>query len=293
MANFQSSTRDSTFVFVLDVEHGNMVLIRTASGHSIMFDCNVTDENKTRVLREVSCALEDIRHIDCFICSHRDADHIRGIKNVNEHFPIRKIIDSGHQGTTENSKEYIDYMNLRERVVFEVAERCDECSFGETNLHILSASDCRLKQTSNEQGIVLQVEYPSSAYLNESTRVILPGDCSGDTWKNAILNDHTYVRIRSQILMAAHHGSRTFFEVSGQTERYTEHINWISPEVVIVSVGPNGYEHPHTDAMALYKQHSSGDGFGSHVESTQVRGSMAIRLRNTGQYTIDRIGTCR
>lgn len=286
MANFQSSTRGSTFVFVLDVGHGNMVLIRTASGQSIMFDCNVTDENETRVLREVRRALEDIKCIDCFICSHRDADHIRGIKRIHEYFPICEIVDSGHAGTTTDSEEYKDYMNLRNRLQSKTAEKGTVYSYDRTNLHVLSARDNRLSNNANEQGIVLQVEYPRSTRTGTSTRMILPGDSGVETWENAILMDYNYTTLQSQVLLAAHHGSDSFFKLDGQKVEYTEHIEYINPHVVMISVGPNQYGHPHQDAMRLYREYSMGDDSTNQVETTEERGSMAVCFTEHGDYSI-------
>lgn len=35
------------------------------------------------------------QYIDIFVNSHRDTDHLRGLKYVNEYFPIQTIWDSG------------------------------------------------------------------------------------------------------------------------------------------------------------------------------------------------------
>lgn len=286
MTSFKSLARGSTVVFVLNVGHGNMVLMRTSSGHSIMFDCNVTEDNKSRILGEVGKGLDGIGHIDRFICSHRDADHIRGIRLVHQHFPIREIVDCGYQGTTTDSDDYKDYMSLRNQILSKCAKKRDLYSYGETNLHVLSAKDSRLANNANDQGIVLQIEHPRSASGYTSTRMILPGDSSGETWKNAIMMDYSYMTLESQILLAAHHGSRTFFEIGGQSGYYTEHIKCIKPEIVIVSVGPNPYGHPNEDAMRRYGMYCIGNNHRKPVEKTETRGSLAVCCLDQGGYGV-------
>jgi hypothetical protein len=39
-----------TTIHFINVGQGNMVLIQAADGKTFMFDCNVTDQNESRVL---------------------------------------------------------------------------------------------------------------------------------------------------------------------------------------------------------------------------------------------------
>ena len=95
-------------------------------------DCNVTNENESDVLNYVAGIIEVESPVSAFICTHRDADHVRGIKKIHKYFPIQRIWDSGHPGTTTDSKEYTNYMDLRRKVGFEEKKRLTRQDFGKT-----------------------------------------------------------------------------------------------------------------------------------------------------------------
>ena len=94
-----------TIIHFIDVGQGNMVLIETTNGQYYICDCNVTNENENEVLNYVASVIGVGTPISAFICTHRDADHMRGIKKIHHYFPIESIWDTGHPGTTTNSSE--------------------------------------------------------------------------------------------------------------------------------------------------------------------------------------------
>lgn len=148
----------STFVHFIDVGQGNMVLIQASSGENFLFDCNVTNDNEPRRLNYLSNHLPYNSSIRAFICSHRDADHIRGIEKVHAKYPICSIWDSDFPGTTKDSSEYTTYMRLRRQVGSKVIQKNTSNCFGATKFCYLSAQDERLPKDANSQGIVLKVE---------------------------------------------------------------------------------------------------------------------------------------
>src|SRR5260370_39032466 len=130
-----------TVVHFIDVGQGNMTLVRTASGKRILCDCNVTDENENPVLTCLRRALSGNSEIDIFVNSHRDADHMRGVKKVHQSFPIREIWDSGATGSTPDCTEYCDYMDLRRRVGYRVVQAGKYFDYGVTRLLTLNAAN--------------------------------------------------------------------------------------------------------------------------------------------------------
>jgi competence protein ComEC len=73
----------TTTVHLINVGQGNMTLVRAADGTTLLYDCNVTDENEQRVLSYLFNALGSGAPIDYFVNSHRDADHMRGVKKIH------------------------------------------------------------------------------------------------------------------------------------------------------------------------------------------------------------------
>ena len=276
----------STFVHFIDVGQGNMVLIQTSSGKCLMFDCNVTDENEERVLDYVAKQIGEGKALHAFICSHRDADHMRGIKKVHSRFPIRQIWDSDYPGTTTDSPEYRAYMELRRTVGSKVINKKTGQNFGRTRLRFMSAKDGRLAKDANAQGIVIKVEQLSEAPARVRASAMLPGDSDAQTWRKGILADYTKSDVSSDILMAAHHGSISFFDDPDDRYHYTEHLQAIGPCMTVISVGPNAYGHPNETAMGFYRQHSSGSKQGNKVFRTDTKGTMKLTLKAGGGWNL-------
>ena len=142
----------STVVHFIDVGQGNMVLIQCANGANFVVDCNITEDNKNRVLNYVARQIGRRSQVAAFICTHRDADHMRGIRALHNIFPIGAIWDSDHPGTSTDSDEYETYMRLRREVGSFVIKRGMVGNYGRTRFQFLSAKDNRLPTTPTNKG---------------------------------------------------------------------------------------------------------------------------------------------
>lgn len=150
-------------VHFINVGCGNMVLMHLSAGTTMLYDCNVTDENAGDVLTYLGQAMGDKSHIDIFVCSHRDSDHMRGIKRVHRLYEIRKLWDSGVPGTTPDSPEYHQYMDLRRSLPVVVeAEARKKSTFGDSVVRCMNSKDSDYTDA-NEQSIVLKIEYKGSS----------------------------------------------------------------------------------------------------------------------------------
>jgi beta-lactamase superfamily II metal-dependent hydrolase len=271
----------------IDVGQGNMVLLQLSDGTIMLCDCNVTAENEKRVLRYMANTLPGSGSIDIFVNSHRDADHMRGVKRVHRAFPIKKIWDSGVTGTTPDSPEYREYMDLRNRLPSTEVERRKIWTYGATRIRVLNAKNADLPKDPNAQSIVLKVEIhnpQSGATINKG--VILTGDSDAATWKT-IVPHYDKARLSSEMLLASHHGAPTFFDDPSDTRNYyTEHIGLIEPAVCIVSVGDNNYGHPDSKALELYVKYSRGSNKGNKIFRTDERGSIRVVLKDDGGWEL-------
>lgn len=148
----------TTEIHIVDVGQGNMVLVKTDDGNNIVFDCNITDQNEDAILNYVGKAFGYNSRITAFICSHRDADHIRGIRKLHNIYPIGGVWDADYPGTTTNSSEYTEYMSLRRTLGGGIIKRNTFDEFGSTRFNYMSAADERLQENANAQGIVIKIE---------------------------------------------------------------------------------------------------------------------------------------
>jgi competence protein ComEC len=276
----------ATEIHFVDVGQGNMVLIKADDGNRFVFDCNITQENETRVLAYVAKVFGKGSAIRAFICSHRDADHMRGVKKLHAQNPISKIWDSGYAGTTTNSTEYKEYMNLRREVGERVINRKTRNDYGKTRLRFMSDADKRLPRNANAQGIVIKVEQRSQTGDSCLASAMLPGDSDAEIWKKGILKDYTTTDVQSSILMAAHHGSNSFFDILNDKYWYTEHLQAIKPAMVVVSVGPNTHGHPKKEALDFYVKHATGANNGDKVARTDKKGTMKLMLKAEGGWQL-------
>ena len=106
----------STIVHFIDVGQGNMVLLKCANGANVVVDCNITEDNKDSVLNYVANQIGEGAALRAFVCTHRDADHMRGVRVLHDRFPIQEIWDSDYPGTSTDSDEYRAYMRLRRSI---------------------------------------------------------------------------------------------------------------------------------------------------------------------------------
>jgi beta-lactamase superfamily II metal-dependent hydrolase len=177
-------------------------------------------------------------------------------------------------------------MALRRRISNATIERRTYRDFGRTRFRYLSGEDERLPENANAQGVVLKVEHRTVDSSSVLGSVVLPGDSDAQTWRKGIMLDYGRRDLSSSLLMAFHHGSISFFDDPGDPYYYQEHLEAISPDMTIISVGPNLHGHPDETAIGFYEQHSSGSNKGNKVYRTDQKGSVGITLKDEGGWQL-------
>lgn len=257
-----------------------MVLILLPDGSIFMYDCNITEDNEQDVLAYVKKIIGSGAKIAVFLNSHRDADHMRGIKKLHKKHPIEQIWDTGVPGTTTTCSEYKDYMDLRRQVSSKEIEPRKYWEYGSAILRCMNSQWDDYSEP-NEQSIVLKIE-------DNGASAMLSGDTSYNSWKEKILPYYSDVKLSTNILLAAHHGSLTFFDdPSDEQHYYTAHIKKVSPNMTLVSVGPNSNDLPNDKAMELYEKYSPGSNKGNKVYTTEDKGNMKLILKDDGEWSLN------
>ena len=276
----------ATTVHFIDVGQGNMVLVQCADGTNFMVDCNITDANDCRVLEYVAKQIGRNGKLRAFICTHRDADHMRGVRTLHYLFPIEEIWDSGYPGTTTDSDEYKAYMQLRRELKSREIPKGFQMDFRWTRFRFLSSKDSRLPDNANDQGLVLKVEERSANMSSVLGSTILTGDGSSAVWRDGIMKDYSG-DVSCDILMAAHHGSSDFFDSPQEGRYYAAHIRAMAPALTVISVGKdNPYGHPDPDAVRWYTEHSSGLNNGDKIYRTDRQHNVKLTLKDAGGCTV-------
>lgn len=306
---------DSALRFhILNVGEGLMVLLIFPDKKVMLFDCNVKEDNEEEIIGFLSKHIpftydadsgEDKQLVNIFVNSHRDEDHYRGLKKVHEKFPIQSIWDSGQTGASTQSSDYKYYMELRWRLKAKNANNLKVTvptnkpivTLGGVDIYCFAGKEDFIPEFENgvaifeaatkiqhTNAIVLQISYGGTALL-------LTGDSDWKSWKEKIIPNF-HAQVRSEILIANHHGSRSFFTdeendtidiTKNPDTTYIDSIKKISPDIVLIPCGNyETYHHPNKEAVKIYKEHSCN----SQVYTTNKYGHLSGFIDRQGHYTV-------
>jgi competence protein ComEC len=275
-----------TEIHFINVGQGNMTLLKLDDQKIHLYDCNVTNDNEKDVMGYLRKQIGRGTSIDVFTCSHRDADHMRGIKKIHAEFPVQHVWDSGAVGTTPTCTEYLEYMQLRRSVGFTEVKHKTCYDSGSSRLRIMNAKNDDLANNPNAQSIVIKVVHRNQAKEIDYDSALLTGDTDAVTWQN-IRKYYSDTDLSCSILLASHHGSVTYFDDPANDRSYfEEHIKAKSPVMTVVSVGNNPHGHPDKTALKLYEKHSSGSDQGNKVFRTDIKGHIKLILNDGGGWSL-------
>ena len=267
-------------IHILNVGYGSMAILLNPDGTRIVIDCNLTEDNRDDILAYTRRVLGRGTAIDVFINTHRDADHMRGITDLHEQHTIKEIRDTDVPGTTTDSPEYQAYMRLRRSVNNFTIEPRKYNEWGNAKYRWMNGKWSDYSDV-NQQSLVVKVEYQIP-----NCSVLFGGDTDYRPWQEKILPFYKN-SVKSAILIAAHHGSVTFFDDSSDKQNYyVDHIKKIDPDMILISVGPNQHGLPDMKAVELYKKYSSGSNQGNKVYTTEQKKHMKIELKDDGNWSL-------
>ena len=200
---------------------------------------------------------------------------MRGVKKVHNKYPIGEIWDTDVPGTTTNSQEYREYMDLRRQLGGKTIEPRTYEEVGDVTVRWMNGKEDWLSGA-NDQSIVVKIEYGSSALLAADTPHI--------PWEKKIVSFYD-AKLSADILLGAHHGSDTFFN-DPPSDEYEAHMRKIKPDMTLLSVGPNNHGLPDSNAIRLYKKHSNGSDSGNKLYRTDQQGNMKLTLKKAGGWSL-------
>nr|WP_307726561.1 hypothetical protein [Trichlorobacter sp.] len=281
----------------------------------MLYDCNVTEDNKQRVLgylenhipsRLNHATLQQEKWIDIYVNSHRDQDHYRGLSSVKEIFDVRQIWDSGETGATTQDTDYQYYMRLRRRLIEQNGKSAvfvptpslkPILSLGGAAIYCLNSSeDVVLSRPQSEYLAEAKVQHTNSIVLSitySGHNIMLPSDSDWHAWKDHIIPVFKgKTCLNGDILVASHHGSRSFFTDENNDgidlkqnpdTTYLDALKLIDPKITLISCGDySQYHHPNVDALKEYKLHTSN----KQVYTTNAKGTFAGCINSDGTWTV-------
>ncbi|MFG0316387.1 MAG: ComEC/Rec2 family competence protein [Planctomycetota bacterium JB042] len=157
-------------LWLLDVGHGQVALLRTPSGRTVLLDCGARgrDDVGRRVVLPALDAI-GVRSIDVAIVSHADADHLNGLADLLDAGRVRAVVSGPRLGETATVRALVRTAR-RSRVPWRTVRRGDRIGRVGPDLAIrVLAPDARTLASENDDSLVVAVALGPH-------RILFPGD---------------------------------------------------------------------------------------------------------------------
>ena len=218
--------------------------------------------------------------LDIYINTHPHNDHLGKIRDIYDQIGISQLWHSGHKPGKEHRGSYddLEYVikKIGEENVFRLRGSTEENKLdekeiilGDIKYNVLAPADYVSDDIEDEKPetrysrIHEQCGVIRFKYGEDEQQILITGDADYTAWKDHITDYHKD-RLPSKVLSAAHHGSKSFFWKDGDTdeEPYKDHLKKIKPTYITVSAPKekeSKHDHPHKEAMDLYKEEVGDD----------------------------------
>jgi competence protein ComEC len=231
-----SASSENLTAHFIDVGQGDSELIQFA-GKNILIDGGDQDAGP-RV--ESYLRSHGITALDLVIATHPHDDHIGGLISILNDFPIKQILDSGQEHTSQTFETYLNLIDQK-NIPFKTAQRGQEIDLDPNiKIEILSPPSKLFSDDLNQNSIVLKITYNKISFL-------MMGD-AGIEAENSLLSSG--YDLRSTILKVGHHGSTTASSPSFLAK--------VKPAISIIEVGKaNDYGHPTEKTLSALQSTST------------------------------------
>lgn len=225
-------------VIFLDVGQGDSIFIRTPSGRTMLVDGGGTPSSDYSVgLNVVRPFLlhKGVGRIDALVMTHNDYDHSEGLLEILPYFQVGKFLMPPAEDNNEMEKEIFALCREKKIPIVELAAGekivLDEEVFAE----VLHPNVCD-KFKGNEHSLVLRLVYRQTEWL-------LTGDVENEAIGRMLSAGGD---VEADVLKIPHHGGLSSFN--------EDFYQAVKPKAVVISVGVNNYNHPHSAVTEYFSQ---------------------------------------
>ena len=205
-------------IYFLDVGQGDSILISN-NNHNMLIDAG---NNEDGPLIVSFLKNQGIKEFDYVVGTHPHEDHIGGLDDIINNFPIQNILLPDAYSTSKTFEDVLDAIENKQLEIT-VPEIDSTFSLGDARIKVIyTGTDL---QNLNNSSIVLKLTYGKTSYL-------FTGDATNSVEKSILDKD-----IKADVLKVGHHGSSTSTSAA--------FLNKVNPRYAIISVGQNNtYNHP-------------------------------------------------
>ncbi len=225
---------------VLDVGQGLSVVLQTTH-HNLVYDTGAkfsaeSDMGLSAILPFLR--QQGVDHLDTLIVSHGDNDHIGGAESLLRGMPTQQILTSATEQLSAHAPE--------------TCKAGQSWVWDEVNFTMLSPQQSFVSD--NDNSCVLRVQSKQGSVL-----LVSDIETAAESW---LVETYGHA-LKSDILLAPHHGSKT-----SSTLSFLEAVN---PKYVLISAGyKNQFGHPHPFSLQRYQQ------MGALCWNTAGRGALML-----------------
>lgn len=233
-ASSASALNSNIEINVIDVGNADSILV-TNDGQSLLIDAGENNDGDKVIsfLRS-----RNVNKLNYVIATHPDSDHIGGMDDVINAFPIDTYIMSVMpKAITPTTKTYTDVLKAldKKKITPTVAKPGNSYPLGGANLAILGPVGTF--DTTNNMSVVCRITYGNRHFL-------FMGDAQKEA-EDALLASGA--DLSADFIKVGHHGSR-----SSSQEKFLKAVN---PRYAAITCGANNdYGHPHPETLATLKK---------------------------------------
>jgi competence protein ComEC len=269
--------------------YGLAIILQTPAGHTYLYDTGVgypSNDDPSGWVRGINTGKDQIlpflnanhiTQIEGVVISHAHFDHFGGLMWLTDHFPIKKLYDSGYEFPEETSDEWREELGaytkvrqkFKDRSAYQEVHSGDHLQWDESlEVEVLAPPKTYFSERRHERSAAVD---PPAHYLVNANSVelrirhdevvfVFPGDIQKEDQEQSMLPVVAASKLRADILIAAGHGSN-----SCQSPKFAEESK---PKVVIASIVPR--------ALASCSAPEVYGPFGAHVYVTAERGWIQV-----------------
>lgn len=212
-----------------DVGQGDGAYIRFPDGRDMVVDGGPND-------KILGCLGKNMpfwdRTIDIVLMTHPQKDHMQGLIAIFDRYDVGYFIRSDVSNSTEG---YQKLLEESKDVPKKIVVAGENITIGDVTLRVLGPQVTPLNNI-NEASVVFWLRYGSFDAL-----------FTGDATLNQPFN---YLAVDPiEVLKVPHHGSKT-----GMTSAF---LDWLKPQLAVISVGQNNYGHPSPEILQMLADHQA------------------------------------
>ena len=236
------------------VGNGDTFYIRHGSDNFTIIDCNLSDDNKDRIINEIKQKSKD-KGITRFISTHPDQDHFGGIHLLDKSMPIVNFYVVKNQATkSQETESFEHYCKLRDGdKAYYISKGCKrkwmnerDDTRGTAGITVLwpdvknsdfkqALLDCENGESPNNISAVIRYSIENGASF------LWIGDLETDFMEN-IVNEIELKK--TTIVFASHHGRSSGKIPNSWLEK-------LDPQVIVIGEAPSRHLHYYTGYQTI------------------------------------------